>query len=57
MVLFTFGEERARVTELSLQARCGLGQLCQLASDWVALGLIQTMLNIVPRHDLWGSCP
>lgn len=57
MVLFMFGEERARVTELSLQARCGLGQLCQLASDWVALGLIQTMLNIVPRHDLWGSCP
>lgn len=52
MVLFVFWEEQARTAELSLQVQCGLGQLGQLASDWVALGLIETILNIVPRHDL-----
>lgn len=52
LVLFVSWEDRAMTAELSLQVQCGLGQ-----SDWIALGLIQTILHIVPRHDLWDSCP
>lgn len=29
----------------------------QLAADWIALGLIQTLLNIVPRNNLWIHIP
>lgn len=57
VALLMFWEEQARTAGLSLQVLCGSGQSGQPASDWVALGLIQTILSIVPRNDLWDSCP
>lgn len=57
LVLFVFWEERARTTELSLQVEWFRSVRDQLASGWVALGLIPAISNIVPRNDLWDSCP
>lgn len=44
MVLAMFWEEPARTAGLSLQVQCG-----QLASDWVALGLIQILKHCAKK--------